>query len=700
MKKFYKWYKSNKLYINRSFLFLAGVIIVFYILPNQGRFGKDFEKNGIWKHEDYMAPFSFPIFKTDAQLKIEEDSILSEFNPYYEYDTSKYNQHKERLTKALLNYLSESTLNTRTDTLFSKYILTPLNFIYKKGILDRTDLLEMNNQNQDIYINVVKNNISEQFAIFDLFTQKKAYEYIVNSKIELNNLSVLRRMPEFKKFLNEYNFNEHIVPNLIYNAEKTEKAKFELIKNISIYEGAEFNKGKRIISKGEVVDTRTFQILNSLKRKYESWILQSSNYFLIFLGQFIFIFISFLVLFLFLYHFRFEVLEDFKKSVFVVFISTLFVVVSSLIIRFGPIPYYIIPFAILPIVIRTFYDDRLALFVHMLTIFMVGYIVPNPFEFIFLNFITGIIAIFSLNNLYRRRRLVITSLLIILSYSVVYSGLEIVSTGILSEIDANHFLWFAINGLFIFLIYPIIWVFEKMFGFLSDVTLMELSDTNQDLLRKLAEVAPGTFQHSLQVANLAEEAIYHIGGNSLLVRTGALYHDIGKMVNPEYFTENQKNNINPHDNHPYEESAKIIIGHVTSGIEIAKKNKLPQPVIDFIRTHHGTSTVRYFYRLSVNEAKENGKEVDINKFRYPGPIPYSKETAVLMMADSIEAASRSLTDITEETLQRLVDSIIDYQLAEDQFMNADITFKDISTIKNVFMKKLTNIYHVRIQYPE
>ncbi len=698
MKKVYKWYLKNKLYINRSFLFFTGIIIVFFILPSEGRFGLDFEKNGIWRHDDYMAPFNFPIYKTEKQLQEEKDSLLKGFNPYFDFDTSIYSVQKERLYKALLNYENDSVIDVQTDTLFQKYILNPLKFVYSRGMVNRTDIFGEGIDENDLFVNVVKNNISEEYGLFDIFTQKKAYEYIRNGVDELLKLKAVNKLPDFKRFLEEHNFNENLDPNLIYNQKKTETARNEITKNISIHEGAEFNKGKRIISKGEVVDARKFQILESLKRKYESWIMKSANYFLILLGKFIFILISYLVLLLFMYHFRFEVLQDFRKSVFLVFVNTMFVVVSALMIRFGPLHYYIIPLAILPIVVRTFYDDRLALFVHLITIFIVGYIVPNPFEFIFLNFITGVVAIFSLNNLYRRRRLVITSLLIIISYSLVYSGLEIVSTGDFAQINAKNFMWFGINGLFIFLIYPIIWVFEKMFGFLSDVTLMELSDTNQDLLRELAEVAPGTFQHSLQVSNLAEEAVFHIGGNALLVRTGALYHDIGKMDNPTYFTENQKNNQNPHDRHEYEDSARIIIEHVTKGVEIAKKHKLPEQVIDFIRTHHGTTTVRYFYKLTQNE--NPGKEINKSKFKYPGPIPYSKETAVLMMADSVEAASRSLTDLTEETLQNLVNSIIDYQMAEDQFINADITFKDITTIKKVFMNKLTNIYHVRIKYPE
>ena len=697
MKKSYKWFRKNQMYINRTILFLSCVVVVYFVLPSEGRFGKDFEKNKPWKHEDLMAPFDFPIYKTEEQLQREKDSLLRNLNQYFNYDTSVYSVQKQRITKAFLNYLNDSVVRPPIDTIFNNYILKALGDIYEKGIIESVEILDNSDSENEGYIAILRDNIAEEYSLNEVFTQKEAYEYLTQKLKEVEEWRVVKRTPKLRSFIEEYNFNQLIEPNLFYNSEKTQNVKDELINLISKNEG-KIQKDELIISKGEVIDALKFRILESLKDQYGSWISKSTNLYLIRLGKFLFIFTSYLIVFLFLYFFRFEVLTETRRSVFLAFISTLFVLIPIIFKLINFDSFYIIPFAILPIMIRAFYDDRLALFIHIITLFIVAYFIPKPFEFIFINFIAGVVAIFSLNTIYRRRRVIITSLLIILTYFITFFSLNIVSTGNLKDMNSSYFMHFGINGIFILLVYPIIYVFEKLFGFLSDVTLMELSDTNQNLLRKLAEEAPGTFQHSLQVANLAEEAVFQIGGKPLLVRTGALYHDIGKTLNPAYFTENQKNNVNPHDEITFEESAKIIIEHVTKGIEIAKKHNLPDQVIDFIRTHHGTTLVQYFYKSYVN--KNPGVHVDKQKFRYPGPIPFSKETAVLMMADSVEAASRSLTDITEDAIMNLVESIIDYQLAEDQFLNADITFKDINKIKEVFKNKLLNIYHVRIQYPE
>jgi putative nucleotidyltransferase with HDIG domain len=404
-----------------------------------------------------------------------------------------------------------------------------------------------------------------------------------------------------------------------------------------------------------------------------------------------------LVLYMFLRRFRKEVLESNMRIAFILLIVLMMVIIATASLRFGLFSIYVLPFAILPIVLNTFFDSRLALFVHFITILLVGFFVPNGFEFVLLNVVAGMVAIISLTDAYRRSKLVVTAAFVILTYSVIYMGIGLVQEGDLRQIDYTYFSWFGVNGLLILISYPLIYVFEKTFGFISDATLMELSDTNQPLLRKLAENAPGTFQHSLQVANLAEEAVHHVGGNPLLVRTGALYHDIGKMDEPLYYIENQSSAINPHDNLEFEQSARIIIDHVRKGVELAKKNKLPEPIINFIRTHHGTTTVQYFYRSFLRKYPE--AEVDVQKFSYPGPRPDSKETAIVMMADSVEAASRSLKSITEITIDKLVDNIITSQMTDEQYNEAQITFKDITTIKEVFKKRLQNIYHVRISYP-
>jgi putative nucleotidyltransferase with HDIG domain len=375
----------------------------------------------------------------------------------------------------------------------------------------------------------------------------------------------------------------------------------------------------------------------------------------------------------------------------------LMVLVASTTFKFNLVSIYLLPFAILPIILKTFYDSRLALFIHIITILLIGFFAPNSFEFVFLNVVAGMVAIISLTNVYRRSKLVVTSLYVIAAYSVIYLGIALVQEGNLASIEWKYFRLFGVNGILVMISYPLIYMFEKTFGFMSDATLMELSDTNQPLLRKLAEVAPGTFQHSLQVANLAEDAVFQVGGNPLLVRAGALYHDIGKMEEPLYYIENQTSSINPHDNLEFEQSARIIIDHVRKGVDLAKKNKLPEAIIDFIRTHHGTTTVQYFYRSYLRKYPE--ADVDVRKFSYPGPRPGSRETAIVMMADSVEAASRSLKEITENTLDKLVDSIIGNQMTEEQYNDAQITFKEITTIREVFKRRLQNIYHARISYP-
>ena len=359
---------------------------------------------------------------------------------------------------------------------------------------------------------------------------------------------------------------------------------------------------------------------------------------------------------------------------------------------------YLIPFAMIPMVIRTFYDARLALFILLITIMLAGFLVPESFEFVFLTFISGLAAIFSLTNIYRRAKFIFSSLIVIITYSVLFFGVSLLKGESVELIAWTEYKWFAVNGILILLCYPVIFLFEKNFYFLSDTTLLELSDSNQPLLRRLSQDAPGSFQHSLQVANIAEEAARKIGANSLLVRTGSLYHDIGKVVNPEYFIENQSEESSPHNNLDSLSSAKVIIDHVSKGVELARKYKLPIQIIDFIRTHHGTTTAYFFYKKFLDE---NPQKSDMkSEFVYPGPKPFSKETAIVMMADAVEASSRSLGNYTEDNIRELVERIIYLQEMDDQFSEVPLTFKDISEIKEVFVKMLANIHHVRIAYPE
>ena len=429
------------------------------------------------------------------------------------------------------------------------------------------------------------------------------------------------------------------------------------------------------------------------------WPHKSGDNWLKILGILILVSSSYLILYLFLSHFRSEVLLVTRKTLFINLIILSFVLLTRFVIAYAHQNLvFLIPFVIIPVVIRTFYDARLALFILLITIMLSGFMVADSLTFIFISFISGMVAIFTLTNIYRRAKFFFTSLMVVISYSVLYIGLNLMHDGGFVNIKLSGFLLFTGNGLLVLISYPVISVFEKKFLFLSDTTLLELADINQPLLRKLAEEAPGSFQHSLQVANLAEEAARITGANLLLVRTGALYHDIGKIANPKYYIENQIDGISPHDNLNPEESAKVIINHVKNGVILAKNFKLPVQIIDFIRTHHGTTVAYYFFKkYSDLHPWDTSKE---KEFSYPGPKPFSKETAVIMMADAVEASSRSLIKHTEESISELVERIVYLQEQDGQFSDIPITFKDISDIKSAFKKRLSNIYHVRIAYPE
>jgi len=703
MKQIFNFLKEHYKIIFRLFLFLLTIAIIVYIFPREGKFRYEFQKGRPWMHATLIAPFDFPIYKSDKQLQAERDSILNNYKPYFVYDSSvlavQSKEFSNTFDEKMEDFLKSDVLKKQSNVQkkvfrnnaqnFKDFALEVLNQIYWSGIIESSEITEGLTEDDEIII--LRNKLADTYPYEEINTEKKAYEKVINhvdQYLEDHQLKI--KYPDFYRTINLYEF---IAPNIFYDQKTSENVKAEMLANISKTRGM-VQAGEKIISQGEIIDNQLYRILESLK--YESENRLGSGYFyqIILIGQIIFVFACIAVLFLFLWHFRKEILQNTLKTIFILMLVLIIVLVS----RFTIQVLYIIPFALVPIIIKTFYDSRLALFIHIITVLLVGFFAPNGFEFIFLNFIAGIVAIFSLTNIYRRGKLFLTAALVFLTYSFVYFGLAITQEGNFTNIELHNFIYFAINGGFVLLAYPLIYIFEKAFGFLSDLTLMELSDTNSKLLRLLAEKAPGTFQHSIQVANLAEEAIYKIGGNALLVRTGALYHDIGKMANPAYFVENQRAGFNPHDMHEFDESANIIISHVKDGVELAKKHSLPEPLIDFIRTHHGTTRVQYFYRSYMNKFPD--KEVDSKKFTYPGPKPYSKETAALMMADSVEAASRSLPDISEEKINNLVDSIINHQMQDGQFDNANITFKDIATIKGIFKQKLANIYHARIEYPE
>lgn len=692
-------------------MFFISTVIVLILYPKEGKFRYEFHKGKPWMHEQLISPFDFAILKLPQELEDEKDSINNYFKQFYKIDNQIFikqlnqfkNDFEAKWNEHITKYYSISLLNT--GVLSNSKLLAKknkyynvcykiLDYIFSKGIIDENLLADKNNSDELMLIK--NNNIAESVEKIDVFTINSAISYIALQLSKPSDSLTYATKIE-KDFFENIELNKYVTANIFYDDATTKKVKQSLVDGISLTHGM-IQEGQKIITKGEIVNIEKYRILNSLKKEYEAYIGGTDSYYMILLGQLILIISAFLILYFFLQNFRKDILKNLLKTSFLLMLILIFVSITSLTLKINVLHHYLIPYALIPIIVRTFYDSRLAQFILLVTILLIAFITPNPFEFVYLQLITGSIAVFSLATVQRRSQLFLTSLIIFLTYSVLYLGISIMQEGNFANIYWKNFVWFAGNGLLLLSSYPLIYIFEKIFGFLSDVTLMELSNTNHPLLRRLAQQAPGTFHHSLQVANLAEEVAFHIGGNSLLVRVGAMYHDLGKMNNPHFFIENQRLEINPHDDVDYEESAKIIINHVTEGVSLAKRYNIPNQIIDFIRTHHGNMKVLYFYRSYMNKYPD--KEVDINKFTYPGVSPFTKEHAILMMSDSVEAASRSLKEVSEEAISSLIDKVIDYQIKENQYENSDITFKDISRAKAVLKQKLLNIYHVRIEYPD
>jgi putative nucleotidyltransferase with HDIG domain len=686
LKKIISFIRHSHPEIYKGILFLIALAVIVYIFPKQGKFKYEFQnlKGKPWFHEDLIAPFDFAIQKTKDELEKEKSEVIKNAKPYLKYDANIAKEKKAAFEKALKeNWNKKSSDYLKQRTLEFGHSL--IDSIYSKGIIQPVDALD--NKPLDFSVYVLKDNVAEEHDLNDFYTAKSAYEYIEDRLFESKIADIDKILPLLEN---------SIAHNIFYDKETTDKVLKQSIADIAPSRDI-ILKDQSIVSKGEIIDAEKYQVLESLKLEYEEQSNGTGNYLFIILGQIIIIGICLGVLAAFLMFFRRDIYSDNGKVTFILLLVLLQVVMAHFSINSQSFSIYILPFCVLPIIVRSFYDTRVALFVHIVAVLIISFMAPNRFEFAFIQLLGGMVAIFSIVNMRNRSQIFVSAVLIFLTYSISYIGITIIQEGNNDVITWFDFAWFGVSALLTLFSYPLIFVFEKIFGFTSDVSLLELSDTNGKLLRELASRAPGTFQHSLQVANLAEEAIYTIGGNSLLVRTGALYHDIGKMEMPMYFIENQANGMNPHEDLSYDESAGIIISHVIKGIEIAKKNNLPEQIIDFIRTHHGTTMTAYFYRSFKKAFPE--EEIDENKFHYPGPIPFSKETAVLMMADSVEAASRSLRKYDFESIDMLVEKIIDSQIEQNQFINADITFKDIARLKKIFKKKLMNMYHVRVEYP-
>ena len=672
---------SYKNLIYKSLIFIATVSVIVYFLPNEGKFNYQFDINKPWKYGLLQASFDFPIYKNDIQVQKEQDSILADYQPYFQIDKEA---EKNVLSKLREDY-NKTLRHSLPGTDYVRYIERTLKALYEDGIIAGNDLKRME-EDSIIAIRLVDKNVATSRFIDQLYTVKEAYEYLLNADTTHYK----------KKILQQCSLNDYITPNLVYDEEKSEAAQKDLLSNISWANGFVLN-GQKIIDRGEIVDEQTYNILESLRKEWEkrSDSVQEKRLTLagqiLYVGIFLFCFMAYLELFRADYYER-------KGTLTLLFaLIVFFPVLSSIMVEQNLSSIYVVPFAMIPIIVRVFLDSRTAFMAHVTIILLCSITLRFPHEFILLQVVAGMVAIYSLRELSQRSQLLRTALVVFISYALLYFAFELIHEDDLTKLNTRMYIYFMINGILLLFAYPLLFLLEKIFGFTSDVTLVELSNINNSLLREMSEVAPGTFQHSLQMANLAAAAANKIGGKSQLVRTGALYHDIGKMVNPAFFTENQSG-VNPHQSLSYEQSAQVIISHITDGLKLAEKHNLPKVIKDFISTHHGRGLTKYFYISYKNEHPD--EEVDQEKFRYPGPNPFTKEQAVLMMADSVEAASRSLPEYTEESISTLVDKIIDTQVSEGYFKECPITFKDIATVKALFKEKLKTMYHTRISYPE
>ncbi len=672
-------------------IYLIAILLVYFMFPREGKFKYEYTKNKPWMHENLVAPFDFPIFKPDQQVQRELDSLQNNERFYFFHDSLVGNSMLAAFKRDYNSIASSMGLGENISerwTMTHQLIVNVLQEIYTMGIIERHPVLE-GKEPEQTPVMVVKDDLAEEFRLTVFFTLRSAYEHI-GTEVEgasASSLTILSRM----------NLNDYLGPNLMYNEAMTLKVQQAALDELTLSQGM-VQSGQLIIARGELVTQSDFLIIESLRKEYESNPNVGKNYLVVYLGQLLLISLIFMALFWFIYYFRKDILISRRQTLFTLSLIVVMVGLTRAASTQDAVSIYVIPFVLVPIFLKTFFDIRYALFVHMITLLLAAFWVPNSYQFVLMNFLAGLVALFSLRSYYKRGILFYTAIFVLSAYAIIYIILSLLQEGDFGQIDWVNVLWLAGNGLLILTVYPLVFLFERIFGFLSDATLFELSDTNQPLLRALAEKAPGTFQHSMQVASLAEEAILKVGGNSLLVRAGALYHDIGKMENSHFFIENIHEGSNPHNELDERTSAKLIIGHVLKGVEIAKKHNLNEKIIEFIRTHHGTGTVQFFYRTYLNTNPD--EEVDINEFTYPGPKPSSKENAVLMMADSVEAASRTLKAYTRESISDLVENIVSRQAEEEQYSEADITFADISTIKEIFKNRLTNIYHSRIEYPE
>lgn len=672
--------KISNYRIHPAVTFVIAALLIAYFFPREGKFRYQFYEGKPWRYGLLTAPNDFPIYKTDEEIKAEKDSLLQNFEPYYRMDPDIQTQE---ISKLRAHY--NETLHNKVKPAYMQYIESSLNRLYNRGLISPQ---EIDNLHKEGYkrIKLRENNVAKTEYIVDFFTVKTAYEFIINNcPAHLD-----------KTLLQSCDINNYLTENISFDKVMSDKIKDDMLQSISLANGM-VQAGERIVDRGEIIDNHTYNVLRSLRMIHETKAGGNQRQNLILVGQFVLVFGILFCFWLYLWSFRPKILHNRRNVLFLVLCIFVSCMLTELCVTYGLFNIYILPYAIVPIVVRTFFDSRTALFTHLIVVLICSLMAAFPHEFLLLQVIAGMVVTFSLRELSERSQLIRCAFFIFMAYTLAYLSLTLYQEADLKKINWIMLLYFGINFILLMFTYVLVYILEKTFGYVSSITLVELSNINRPILKKLSETCPGTFQHSLQVSILASEAATRIGADAQLVRTGALYHDIGKMSNPVFFTENQSS-VNPHNQLTYDQSAQIIISHVTEGIKMAEKEGLPKAVVNFIRSHHGNGKAKYFYNSFKNKYPD--QPIDEKLFTYPGPNPFSKETAVLMMADSVEAASRSLKEHTEESIQQLVGKIIDGQIADGLLRNAPLTFKDVETVKTVFVDKLKTMFHTRISYPD
>ena len=679
------FYKKDEFFwrnlsIRAAFVLLTTLLIVWFLPRNEGR-KFDYEVGEPWHYGTIIAKYDFPVYKTEEALAQERDSLLRQFQPYYDYNSTIEVEEIAKLRQDLRNN------NISLPAGFEEHIIDRLHRFYQSGIMETPtyNRIHADTTNQ---VRIVFGKDAESVNINSIFSTMSAYEQLLNDERFAQERSLLQRL----------NLNNYIVANLIYDKARTESAKNDLLSGISPASGIVMS-GQRIIGQGEIVNEYSFRVLNSMQKEIQRRSASKTQLTYNLIGNTVYVFILVLLFTMYLGLFRRDYFEKMRNIAMLYVLITIFPVLVSLMIEhtYFNFSVYILPFAFVPIFIRVFMDSRTAFLTHITMVLICASALRYQFDFIIIQTVAGLVAIYSLREMSSRAQVFRTALWVFLATCITYLTLKLMESSEEFNFESSMYYHFIINGVLLLLAYPMMFLVEKTFDFISVITLIELSDTNKGLLRKLSEEAPGTFQHSITVGNLASEIANKIGAKSTLVRTGALYHDIGKILSPAFFTENQQGGVNPHDSLTYKESAQIIIAHVNNGVKLAEENNLPVVIREFILTHHGCGLAKYFY---INYQNEHPDEiVDKEPFTYPGPNPSTREQAILMMADTCEAASHSLSDYTEESISNLVNKLIDQQVADGFFAECRITFYDIAIAKQVLIERLKAIYHTRIQYP-